>query len=56
MEQLVQQTNCNLAICLIKLDQWDKARENLFEASKGKDLKTKSKALYWLTKYYLNKA
>lgn len=55
MEQLVQQTNCNLAICLIKLDQWDKARVNLLEASKGKDQKTKSKGLYWLTKYYIRK-
>ena len=56
MDELLQQSNCNLALCLIKMDKWEEARVNLMESSKGKSLKVKSKALYWLTKYYLRKA
>lgn len=53
----------NLAICLIKQNNWKKAWSNLNEASKlqsnlnnkNKDqaLKTSKKAHYWLAKYYL---
>lgn len=59
---LVQQSNMNLAICLIKLDNWAQAAINLHEALKGensqKDQKlkdlvfgTRKKAHYWLVKY-----
>jgi hypothetical protein len=34
MELLVQQANINLAICLIKQNEWKKALINLNEASK----------------------
>ena len=53
MDELVQQGNTNLALCLIKLDDWEAARVNLIEGSKGSNLKVKSKALYWLVKYYI---
>lgn len=65
MELLVQQSNMNLAICLIKQNNWSKVLVNLNEALKGdqvlKDeksrklvLNTRKKAYYWLTKYYIH--
>jgi tetratricopeptide (TPR) repeat protein len=53
MEELTQQANCNLGLSLVKMDEWETARNNLNEASKGRNLKIKSKALYWLAKYYI---
>lgn len=64
MELLVQQSNMNLAICLIKQNNWTNAFTYLNEALKGqnseKDEKLKSlvfctrkKAYYWLTKYQI---
>lgn len=37
MELLVQQSNMNLAICLIKLNNWAQAAINLHEALKGEN-------------------
>lgn len=65
MEILVQQSNMNMAICLIKKDNWSKAIINLREAAKGpnaeKDPKlrktvmnTRKKSHYWMTKYYIS--
>ena len=53
MDQLVQQSHCNLALCLIKLNKWEEAKYNLIEGSKGNNEKVKAKSLYWLVKYYI---
>ena len=53
MEALLQQSSCNLALSMIKLNRWRQARTNIIEATKGKNLSVKAKAHYWLTKYYL---
>lgn len=53
MEELLQQANCNLGMCLVKAGEWESARVNFNEASKGRNKKVKAKGFYWLTKYYL---
>jgi hypothetical protein len=64
MDLLVQQANMNLAICLIKQNEWKKALVNLNEASKISNkenddknkklaVNTQKKAYYWLTKYHI---
>lgn len=68
MELLTQQSNINLAICLIKQQKWDKVEMHLREAArKGeesekdpltqhKSAKTRAKAYYWHCKYFIHKA
>ena len=56
MDELLQQANCNLGMCLVKANEWETARVNFNEASKGKNAKVKAKAFYWLAKYYLRVA
>jgi hypothetical protein len=53
MDALLQQSNCNLALSMIKLNKWQEAKINLIEATKGKNTSIKAKANYWLSKYYL---
>lgn len=53
MDELVQQSNCNLALCLIKMNKWEETKYNLIEGSKGTNEKVKTKSLYWLAKYYI---
>lgn len=55
MQSLLQAANMNLAICLIKLDNWNKLEVYLNEAMKGPSLKIKSKAFYFMAKYQIRK-
>lgn len=53
MEELLQQSNCNMALCLIKLNQWEKIKIHLNETIKGSNAKLKSKGMYWLAKCHM---
>jgi len=56
MSELLQQSNCNLALCLIKLDEWNKVKLYLNEVIKGSNIDIKIKGLYWLSKYHIKQS
>jgi hypothetical protein len=35
------------------MEEWEKAKNHLMEASRGEDPKVREKSKYWLTKYFL---
>lgn len=55
MDELVQQASCNMAMALVKLNEIDKALENLIVAVKGPLVKTIKKSYYWMCKCYILK-
>ncbi len=50
MDSLLQQANCNMAICLIKKNEWSKIDTYLRESAKGPNENIIKKALYWQAK------
>jgi hypothetical protein len=50
MELLLQQSNSNLALCIIKNGKLKDAKINLLESTKGKNVSIQSKGYYWLSK------
>jgi len=53
MELLLQQSNSNLALCIIKNGKLKDAKINLLESTKGKNVNIQSKGYYWLSKLYM---